>query len=395
MKKVLLRQNSKDIHVKDYFGAIDTIPDTLELDTGISNPIEQPGAVNCTAISACDVCANQVGTLFDVDDLWALTPKSSQGATPQDSLGTLITHGLKPLNGGPRDTRWVSYFRSDGTKGDYFVTTQTSMVLTKSSTTVACNFYAEWLTVGSDGVLPKGETWVTGHDFEVTGWRQTPTGPQFHVKFWTGHFVWMPKDVYNEEMDRYGTGAYIPSSKTVSIGQRTLLQTLLDAMVNLCLLLQQKLLSVIPSSGFPPILYTVAKNSLGTKQTLNDSVPSDVGCSEAVSALVSIAGVSIPAGGIAGTSQMYTFLQHSPRFLQIAAPEVGAIIISPTSSTGKIAHGHVGVLAMFNVQYNQDWGIISNDSDTGLVHEQWCLKNWINYYHIYGELELAYFRLVG
>lgn len=393
--KIILKQDSRDQHVKQYFGTPTVVPDEFELDKGITNPIERPGQVDCTAISACDVATNQTGTAYNADDLWSLTPQTAQGADPRDSMQALIDKGLEPLNGGPRDTRWNAYLRSDGTSGDYFATTQASMIATNSPTTIASNWYSNWDVIGPEGIMPSGDTRVSGHDWEVTGWKIINGEPHFHVKSWLGYFMWMPKSVFNEEMDKWGTAGYIPTTQTILINyKKNILQTLIDLYANLVLLLQRKILS-LNASGFPPILYTVAKNALGTKQTLDPSVPSDVGCSEAISAMLKTAGIVVPQAGIAGTAQLYTWLKNNARFSQIAAPQAGDIIISPTTSLGKIDHGHVGIMAMYNVQYINDYGIISNDSDTGLVREKWCLKDWIAYYQIYGGLDVAYFRLVS
>lgn len=263
MIKVLLKQDSRDIHVKDYFGSVTAIPETIEFDKNITNPIESPFDVDCTAISATDVCTNQTGTKYNIDDLWALTPHDTTGADPRDSMGTLVKYGLQPVNGGPRDTRWLSYFRSDGQSGDYAATTQSSMIMTQSPTTVASNWYSEWNTAGPDEVLPMGKIRVSGHDYEITGWRMYGLALQFHVKHWRGYFVWMPKDIFNIEMDKYGTGAYIPTTTEITIEKKTILQKLIDACINLVLLLQRKLTEdnqepmPIPVPTIPPIAPTV------------------------------------------------------------------------------------------------------------------------------------------
>lgn len=392
--KIIFRQDSRDFHVLDHFEGVSVIPDNQEFDVGLTNPIEPPGAEYCTAISSTDVGTDQTKIVYDIQAQWNNTPHGDDGADPRDSMSAMITKGLKPLDGSPQDTRWKSYMRAEGNSGDYFLTSQNSMESLQSSMQVNINWYAEWNVIGQDGVLPEGKTWVSGHSMKVSGWRLTVTGIQFHVKHWFGYKVWMPKEIYNEELDKYGTISLIPTTKAdLAAGERTLLQWLHDLVVNLGLAFQQSVMQQLTSSGFPPILYTVAKNSLGTHQTLNDTVPPDVGCAECVSSILKTAGISVPIEGIAGTSALYTWLQNNPRFTQVASPQAGDIIISPTTSLGKISHGHVGIMAMYGVQYVDDWGIISNDSDTGLVREKWCLKDWINYYQVYGGLDVCYFRL--
>lgn len=375
--KIKLLQDSRDKHAKDYFGAITTIPDTFELDKGITNPIEANGGEYCTAISATDVCGNQTGTPYNIDDLWALTPHTVDGADPRDSMGALIKNGLQPLNGGPRDNRWKSYFRADGNAGNYFQTTQQSMLMTNSPTTVNSFWYDEWSRVGVDGVLPQGKTQTSAHSYEVTGWKNG----MFHVKHWRGYFVWMPQDVFNTEMDKYGTSAFIPTTTDIQ-GQfkKTILQFLIDAYRNLVLLLQQK----VQTSGFPPLLYTVAKGLLGQHLTLNDNVPPEVGCAECLSYVLKQSGYTIPTGGIPGTSSLYTWLKNNPRFQSVSSWQIGDIILSPTGmGNGKIP-GHVGVMGTY--------GIMSNDSNSGLFLELWTIEKWKQYYAGYGGLPIYYFR---
>lgn len=240
--KTLLRQDSRDLHYADHFGSAGIIPSECEFDKGITNPIEKAGEVDCTAISGTDVCTNQTGIKYDIDDLWARTPKTDQGADPRKSMGIITSQGLQPISGGPRDTRWTSYMRSDGSSGDYAQTTMSNMTVAESPTTVASNWYAEWTGVGPDGVLPTGKIWVSGHDYEITGWRQFGLATQFHVKHWLGYMVWMPADMYNIEMDNYGTGAYLPTTKEVSQKiQLSFVQKILDSITNLTLLLTLKI----------------------------------------------------------------------------------------------------------------------------------------------------------
>lgn len=133
------------------------------------------------------------------------------------------------------------------------------------------------------------------------------------------------------------------------------------------------------------------KNGLGTHQTLDPSVPSELGCAEAWSAMAKRAGVTnIPVTGFPGTAGLDVWLFNNPHFERIALPEVGATIISPTVGS---QHGHVGVCGNFNAMYNNDWGIISNDSATGIVREQWSYQAWLNHYHVSLGLAVHIYRV--
>lgn len=122
-------------------------------------------------------------------------------------------------------------------------------------------------------------------------------------------------------------------------------------------------------------LYTIAKNNLGKHITLDPNVPYDVGCAEAVSFnLKQLGVVGIPLSGFASTADLYTWMKSLPSlFDEIECPEAGAIIISPSgTSTQNAPHGHVGICGNF--------GIMSNDSQSGLFLELWTVDKWNTYY---------------
>lgn len=142
-------------------------------------------------------------------------------------------------------------------------------------------------------------------------------------------------------------------------------------------------------------VYNWAKNSLGRHITLNDAIPHDVGCAEALSYVLRNAGLTgIPATGIPGTASLYQFLSTNPQFQRILAPEKGAIIISPTGAGNGTVEGHTGILGGLSVMYWGDYGICSNNSDTGLFLELWNLKRWRQYYAAQGGLPVAFFRVL-
>lgn len=142
-------------------------------------------------------------------------------------------------------------------------------------------------------------------------------------------------------------------------------------------------------------IYGVAKASLGVHLTLNNNVPSEVGCAEAVSTVLLKAGITgVPATGFAGTNTLYSWLKESKQFVQITAPEAGAILVSPTGMGNGNIPGHTGIVGAFGATYAHDWGICSNDSNSGLFLELWSLQKWVQYYQQYGGLPMYYFRAV-
>ncbi len=141
-------------------------------------------------------------------------------------------------------------------------------------------------------------------------------------------------------------------------------------------------------------IYNTTKIHLGEHLTLNEAVPHEVGCAEAVSKVLSLAGLVVPPGGIAGTASLYEWLVTNPKFQKIDHPEQGAIILSATGSGNGSVEGHVGIIGGFGAMYPNDWGICSNDSATGKFLERWSYERWLAYYEQVGGLQTHLFRAI-
>jgi len=139
-------------------------------------------------------------------------------------------------------------------------------------------------------------------------------------------------------------------------------------------------------------IYTVASNNLGKHLTLNAAVPNEVGCAESVSKVLSLAGISDGPQGIAGTAALDAWLAASPLFNRVDSPQEGAIIVNATGSGNGSIEGHTGIFGAFGKQFAGDWGIMSNDSPTGLFLERWSYSRWLQYYHIAGGLNVHIYR---
>lgn len=139
-------------------------------------------------------------------------------------------------------------------------------------------------------------------------------------------------------------------------------------------------------------IYMQAKLHLGVHLTLNEAVPIDVGCAEAVSKILSLAGISVPSGGIPGTASLYEWVLTNPLFEKIDAPEQGAIVISATGTGNGLIEGHTGIFGSFGLQFPHDWGVMSNDSATGKLLETWSWERWQAYYQRAGGLLPHIFR---
>lgn len=139
------------------------------------------------------------------------------------------------------------------------------------------------------------------------------------------------------------------------------------------------------------LVYSILKQKLGTHLTLNNNVPQEVGCAECASAIFKLAGYTMPAGGIPGTLAMLAWAHAN--LVEIHDPEQGAFIINATTTGNGDVEGHCGFIAAFGLMYVGDWGICSNDSNTGTLREQWCLKDWLAWYEAKGGMKTHYFRV--
>lgn len=127
-------------------------------------------------------------------------------------------------------------------------------------------------------------------------------------------------------------------------------------------------------------IYDVAKNSLGKDFSTNDQL----GCAETVNAIVKIA-LGYEVGGGVSTAKMFQELKYSNNFIEVKTPMEGDIILSPTGQ-GKMAHGHVGIVAKY--------GILANDSNNGELHEKYTLASWNEYFGVKGGFPVLFYRAI-
>lgn len=144
------------------------------------------------------------------------------------------------------------------------------------------------------------------------------------------------------------------------------------------------------------VIHNLLVQYLGKHCTLNPQIPSDVGCAEAASFLLKEAGISDGSAGIAGTEALLTWVESRPDlFQEIFIPEESALLISATGTGNGSVEGHTGFFGAFNVEYTDDWGIVSNDSNTGLLREQWSFAEWTKWYTQLGGITPRIFRILG
>ncbi len=155
--------------------------------------------------------------------------------------------------------------------------------------------------------------------------------------------------------------------------------------------LKALLLKLLPSlQKIKPYMNEQTPNSIkvyeAAKAALDKKLASDaeLGCVEVANAIL-IDALGVPIVNSASTIDAFKALQDLSRFIKVDSPLTGDFIICVSGQgNGVIPHGHIGVIANF--------GIISNDSDTGLVKEKWDLPSWQDHYGRVGGFPVYYFR---
>ncbi len=130
-------------------------------------------------------------------------------------------------------------------------------------------------------------------------------------------------------------------------------------------------------------IYEIAKSCIGRHITLDESVPHELGCAEALSYVLSKVPCGFPIQGFADTALFCNWLIQSPDFQAVTEPQYGDVIVSPRAGQ---THGHIGIVAKY--------GILSNDSASGLFLELFDLRNWRHFFGEIRGLPIRFFRAV-
>lgn len=140
----------------------------------------------------------------------------------------------------------------------------------------------------------------------------------------------------------------------------------------------------VPANNAPQKLYSVAYANLGKHLTLDNTVPEEVGCCEAVSAVLAQAGYTLPPKGIAGVNYLISWMKDKG-FQEVSQAEVGAIITAHSPDYYSPGYAHVGICG-------EHW-IMSNSSANGLFQANYTFPGWLSYFGGHGS-QTRYFRPV-
>lgn len=274
----------------------------------------------------------------------------------------------------------------------------------------------------ANGILPHGTGEYDGHNFEICGLKRVNGVPYLIANLWLGA-NWGGGNglrggyclISEQEINAQNGQGFTPKeSPTANIPAPITTQSILESLINFMKalftaqggtvftpwdILEEELQTLeqkAPSMENEQAMYQAAKAAIGKTYTLDPNTPPELRCAEAWSEIAKNAKVTgIPEKGFENTDQIANFLATSGQFELTTNPEEGATVIAISKVVNGVIteHGHVTVCAAFNLQYNEDWALISNDSTVGQVHEQWGYKSFVNCYTGLG-LEIKIYRRI-
>lgn len=255
--RIRLVQDSRDKHFH-VFGQTVDFPLTVSYDDPtIPQKIQPVGNVECTCYTSTYVAQNFTKVEYDIDDLFNRVPHNMFGANPRDVLGEIIKNGLLPRGGTERVKPYSSYFRADTGGLDAFGNTKSAQTLANSPVMIWSNWYRNWLNLGPNGVMPIGDTPVSGHMYAGLGWID---GEEFVIEWWGGYTTRMPRATFNDAISKYGCGTAVFSTQAIEdIRNKTWTEAVSDYFVNAILAIQALINQLKPTMNI--YLWNTPENS--------------------------------------------------------------------------------------------------------------------------------------
>lgn len=129
-------------------------------------------------------------------------------------------------------------------------------------------------------------------------------------------------------------------------------------------------------------LAELAQECIGKDMSPKNLAPQELSCAEGLSNIINKIVPDFPKD-IVSSFDLYTALKKSPSFEAVLTPSKGCVIVSPRTST---VHGHCGV-------FISDTEIVSNDSDTGFMEQNYDYDKWIEVFKKGRWLHIYLFKL--
>lgn len=134
-------------------------------------------------------------------------------------------------------------------------------------------------------------------------------------------------------------------------------------------------------------LYAQALTFLSTDASPKDQAPDELGCADTASYLI-IGALGPVIKHTVSTADLFNQLNKSPHFKRVKVFEPGCVVISPTvigKQPGNLTNGHVGIVG-------EDNEILSSDSRTGLLIQNFTVESWVKRYRDIGKYPIYVFK---
>lgn len=388
--KIFLKKDSRDLSYGKHYGQTTVFPAEFNVDTPAIDTVQPSGNVMCTCITSAEIAQDQTGTQYSYVDLFNRVPSNNEGAEPRVVLKEVVKNGLLPVGGDVRETKWKSFYRADEGGMDYFDNLRSALYLAHSPIAICTPWYWEWM---NETVMSEGKNQSNYHMFCVEGWTVINGEPHLIIEAWVGRKQYMPRAVCNKVMSTWGSQAWVLATDEITEKRdKTILQKIFDLLTNFIIsfkkqmpMPQEENTPIAPESTNQEKLYAIAKSLLKKHLTLDESVPKNVGCAQALSYVLKECGYPMYPKGISGTASLYYWLQDQKNhFEEVEAGKPGDIIINVTGTGVSTRRGHVGVVGKYQ--------IMSNNSITGKWDTSWVLRDWLRFYEEQGKMKTHYFR---
>ena len=381
---IKLRVDSRDLSFHDHFSGFTEFPDSFNVDKPEADLVQPYGNVQCTCYTVDDITYDSQGYHIDIDELFNRVPHDRNGADPRKVFSEVVKKGV--VSDGSVRKPFVAYFTAHTGKLSAFNNVRSALMATKYPIACWTNWYEEW---GATYLL-LGVNRICGHCYTITGWITIGTIPYLTIEAWDGKRHFVDEVVFNNELSKFGCSTAVLATLEVNIKHtKSLMEMLIDALKNIIPLYNELIQKKNPMNDF---IYYKAKSFLGRHLTLDESVPKETGCAQAVSYVLKACGYDVGAKGISGTYELNEWLKKNAKVVRESDIMEGDIICSATGTGNGKIRGHVGVIAKENLVYKNDFGIMSNDSQTGLWRVNWSYKQWCGYYKKYGALSTNIYR---
>jgi hypothetical protein len=359
-----------------YFGQVSQFPERYNVDSPLSNDIQPTGNIQCVLYSIDDICQDKFGFDIDINELYSRVPhEDGKGTDPKKVIQEVLDYGIMWESSKRMDKPFKSAYSAHGGAYDAFSNVQSVITAEKCSIMAEGPWDVLW---GVNLLMNKLENFNGYHSVSIKGWDIINGETMFIIEGHLGRYLYASRSVFNDWASKYGFNTHVLSEKPVS----SLMQKLIKALTDLVGLLTLKKNSNMKN------VYLTAKTLLGRHLTLDSDIPKTLGCGQAFSYLMKSCGYPIPKNGISGTIGCNEWLKENAE--EISSPDQGAIIVSITEGDH---HGHIGCIAKYDFMFPNDWGIMSNSSETGLWEVNWNYKDWRHYYENVLGLQTKFYKL--